>query len=303
MKLEDIKRLIKKEFDEISAAFFSNSLNIQYIEGTNRIFGEGGSMFGANIVKYSETNFEYLYYYLKYLCLNVNILNLKPLEKDYKKLKVTKDLLSLDFIKQADILKNIDKETLFVELNFVANLFAFFHECGHINQTIDPDEETIDTNHFAEFNSDYYALSNILKYYYTLRKKYTEVYYRKALSFENEHNFIRCIIVISLTIIFLECLANTEIGDTSTHPSIKKRFCYLLYQLQIQLETNFDFLFVNDKLSDFLVDIFNTLYYIEIKLLEKDFIIFNDLLHYCISCVEDVKNAMMQSKKFNSFND
>src|SRR6266536_412377 len=105
MKLEDIKRLIKKEFDEISAAFFSNSLNIQYIEGTNRIFGEGGSMFGANIVKYSETNFEYLYYYLKYLCLNVNILNLKPLEKDYKKLKVTKDLLSLDFIKQADILK------------------------------------------------------------------------------------------------------------------------------------------------------------------------------------------------------
>lgn len=222
MSIEKIKQLIKNEFNEISAAFFNSTLNIQYILGTNRIFGEGGSMFGASTVRYSETNFEYFYYYLKFLCIHIDIINLRLLDKDYNKFRVTSDLLSIDFIKQAQTSKPIPNNALFKELNFIANLFVFFHECGHVNQAIDPDKDSTDTKHFSEFNSDYYALSNILKYYYSLRKKHIVAYYIKALLFENEHSFIRCVIVVSLVILFMECLSSSNISETSTHPSIRK---------------------------------------------------------------------------------
>ena len=44
-----------------------------------------------------------------------------------------------------------------------------------------------------------------------------------------------------------------------------------------------------DKLSDFLVDIFNTLDFIEVNLFKKDELIFDNILSFCLSCFEEVK--------------
>ena len=303
MTLKDLSTRIKNEFNEISSAFFDQSLNISYVKSTDRIFGEGGPMFGANIVKYSESNFQYFYIYNKYLISNLDIVHLRVLKSNFKRLDTKEDLLSLDFIKQAvDSDEAVVKTALFYELNFISNLFVFFHECGHLNQIIPTDQENIKTNHFSEFNSDYYALSKILNYYYTLRKKYAEIYLKKTAVFTNEHNLIRCVIVTSLIVIYFECLSNPDKTDTVSHPAIKKRFCYLIYQMQIKLETNFDFLFTHNKLSDFLVDIFNTLDFLESKIFIKDSFVFSDILGYCVSCLDEVKESMKASEKFDQFN-
>ena len=303
MTLPRLTQIIKGQFAEISTAMFGGTLNIEYLDNTDRIFGEASSMFGANIIRYSESNFEYFYIYHKYLLCKLDILNLRVLRHDIPKLDTKQDILSLEFIRQAnDIDCSIASEPVFFELNFVANLFVFFHEAGHVNQMISTDNESKETNHFSEFNSDYYAFSKILNYYHAFRKNNSANYFQKAMPFGSEQHFIRCIIVTSLTVVYFSCLADIKASETKSHPSIRKRFCNLIYQMQIQLEVNFPYLFTTDKLSDFLVDIFNTLDFIEVNVFEKDELIFGDILNFCLSCLEEVKEAMKHSGKFGQFN-
>src|SRR4051812_31450493 len=56
MTLQELTKILKAQFDEISAALFKGSLNIEYLEETDRVFGEASTMFGANILRYSESN-------------------------------------------------------------------------------------------------------------------------------------------------------------------------------------------------------------------------------------------------------
>ena len=303
MTLTRLTEILKEQFAEISAALFNDTLNIEYLENTDRIFGEASSMFGANIIRYSESNFEYFYIYQKYLLSKLDIINLRVLNQEIPKLDTKQDILSLAFIRQADNdIYTIPSVPIFFELNFVANLFVFFHEAGHVNQLISADKASKETNHFSEFNSDYYAFSKILNYYHALRKNNSANYLKRVTPFGSEQHFIRCIIVTSFTVVYFSCLADTEASETETHPSIRQRFCNLIYQMQIQLEANFSYLFTTDKLSDFLVDIFHTLDFIETNLFEKDELDFSNILHHCLSCFEEVKEAMKNSGKFDQFN-
>lgn len=56
MTLTRLTEVLKEQFAEISAALFNDILNIEYIETTDRIFGEASSMFRASIIRYSESN-------------------------------------------------------------------------------------------------------------------------------------------------------------------------------------------------------------------------------------------------------
>lgn len=303
MTLTNLTEVLKVQFAEISAALFNDTLNIDYLEDKDRIFGEASSMFGANIIRYSNGNFEYFYIYHKYLLNKLDIVDLCILNQEIPKLNTKQDILSLAFIRQVDNGRyTIPSVPMFFKLNFVANLFVFFHEAGHVNQQISVNNASKETNHFLEFNSDYYAFSKTLNYYHALRKTNYINYCQRATSFGSEQHFIRCVIATSLIVIYFSCLANTEADESETHPSINKRFCHLLYQMQIQLEDNFSYLFETDKLSDFLVDIFHTLDFIEVNLFEKDEMIFDDILNYCPSCFEEVKEVMKNSNKFDQFN-
>lgn len=301
MTLAKIKEILKGQFEEISKALFRGSLNIGYVESTDRVYADASSMF--NLVRYSDSNFEYFYIYHQHLLENLDIINLTELKQPISRLKVTGDVLLLDFIRQSDSSESqIIKPEIFLELNFVANLFVFIHEAGHTNQLVTSGDGAKDANHFSEYNADYYSFSKILNYYHTLRKSDYDEYVRRVSPFGSEQHFIRCIIITSLTVIYFSCLGEGKEKESETHPSIKKRFCNLLYQMQIQLEDNFQYLFATDTLADFLVDIFTTLTFIEAKLFEKEEPIFNGLLNYCVVCFDAVKQAMEHHTKFIQFN-
>lgn len=124
MTLQELTEILKAQFDEISAALFKGLLNIEYLEETDRVFGEASTMFGANILRYSESNFEYFYLYHKHLLANLDIINLTVLNPQFPKLETKGDILSLSFIKQAessDLV--IPHGNQFLELNLVANVF------------------------------------------------------------------------------------------------------------------------------------------------------------------------------------
>ena len=304
MELEKLKQLIKGQFEEISEALFKGSISLDYLEQTDRVSAEASPMFGLNIVRYSESNFKYFYALEKYLCNVVDILNLKVLDANFKKLELQKDLLDLGFINQISAYeaKEVLSQTIFFETNYILNLFVYLHECGHLNQEPESQESSTTANHFSEFNADYYALTKILLYYHTLKTIQSEAYWKKVQEFGNEHNFIRTVITTALLVIFLDVLSRFNSDDTETHPAIKKRFCYLIVQTVQQLNTNFASLFVKDTLNDFMVDIFNTMHFIENIVFEKHDIIFDNLLNFCFTDLEEIQAHLESSSEFKKFN-
>jgi hypothetical protein len=284
MDFENVKEQVKLQFQEVSDALFAGQIQFNYIEETGRVSAEASSMFGLNMLRYSETNFKYFFLLHKYLCLTIDILNLRKIDEKLPKLMFTDNLLSVEFIYQISLPKNaeVPDEALFLEYNFISNIFVFLHECGHLNQNT-AEEPSVEANHFSEFNSDYYAITKILQYYYTLKTKFQPIYEKKVRTFGNEHDLIRAVIVNALLIIFLEALSKTNTASSKTHPDIKSRFCNIIIQVIQQLNKNFGHLFVHDKLSAFIGDIFRTLDFIEREVFEQHDLVFDKLLDHCAS--------------------
>ena len=304
MELDKLKQLIKGQFQEISDALFQGSISLDYLEQTDRVSAEASPMFGLNMVRFSESNFKYFYVLEKYLCNVVDILNLKVLDANFKKLDFQNDLLALDFINQISAFeaKGVSSQTIFFETNYILNLFVYLHECGHLNQELELQESNTTANHFSEFNADYYALTKILQYYHTLKTTQSEIYWKKVQAFGNEHDFIRTVITTALLVIFLDVLPKFNSDDTETHPAIKKRFCYLIIQAVQQVSTNFASLFVKDTLNNFMVDIFNTMHFIENIVFEKHDMIFDNLLNFCFTDLKEIQAHLESNSEFKKFN-
>jgi len=233
----------------------------------------------------------------------VDILNLRVREVKFKKLEI-KDLLALKVVEHLSLYeeKNIPNDLLFIETNYVLNLFIFLHECGHLNQKENEEYDTTKANHFSEFNADYFALSIILQYYHTLKLNNQQIYWKKVAAFDNEHNFIRTIITSSMFVIFLEVISKFNSVNSKSHPAIKKRFCYLLFQVAQQLNTNFKSLFITFTLKDFIVDIFNTMRFLENNIFEEHNLIFGNVLNFCITEFQEIQTHLESSNEFKKFN-
>jgi hypothetical protein len=303
MTLENIKSKIEAQFGEISAALFGGSINYEEIEATERVFAEASPMFSANILRYSPTNFRYFYRLEKYLCNVVDLVNLKVLVRKLPKLKVDVDILTLTFSEQCAAYedKDVPSHAQFLEYNFILDLFVFLHECGHLNQTVTEGEEGTATNHFAEYNADYFALTKILLFYNSMKTAQPGAYGSRVQIFGSEQHLIRLVIVKALTVIYLGVLPDLASPDTETHPAIRKRFCYLLVQVAQQLNDNFQSLFVSDNLKDFLVEIFQTMHFLEHVLFETKKPVF-DNLSSCIADLETIQQDLNNHSSFDSFN-
>ncbi len=303
MDLDNVKSEVKRQFKEVSDALFNGTIQFEYLDETTRVSAQASPMFGLNMVKYSESNFSFFFLLQKYLCIKVDILKLKVLLQEFPKLKLKDDLLSVDFVDQIGTLQDaaVPNEALFLEYNFISNAFAFLHECGHLNQGTS-EELSAEVNHFSEFNADYFAITKILQYYYTLKTKSLTMYQKKVEDFGNEQNLIRAIVVNSVLIIFLEVLSGREAKDSSTHPDIKKRFCHLILQVIQQLKDNFNSVFKPDALSVFIADIFRTLDFIEREIFEPHQLIFDNLLQFCQNNSAAIQQAMKSDllDKFNT---
>lgn len=304
MNLDKIKQEVKAQFKEISDALFHGTISFQEIDETKRVYAEASPMFSRNILRYSESNFEYFYILQKYLCNIVDLRNLTLLQETISKLKLEQDLLSMSFLEQISSFKDksVNSPRLFLEYNYILHLFVYLHECGHLNQEVKVGKETKEANHFSEFNADYFALSKILQYYYSMKSKMPGEYWKRVLAFENEHNFIRLVIVNALLVIYLEVLPKFNLEDTETHPSIKKRLCYLVIQSIEQIKDNFQSLFITDTINDFMVDIFNTMKFIERNMFDTKTFIFDNLLNYCISNTDEIKKHLGDDTYFERFN-
>lgn len=305
MTIEKVKQEIKGQFTEISEALFQGSVSIQEVDDTQRVFAEASPMFGLNILRYSETNFAYFYTLLKYILSVVDVVNLKVIEVDYPKLDPKQDLLATSSISNLSAYtdKPIASDRIFLELNYIIHLFVFLHECGHLNQAVQAENEGVASNHFSEFNADYYALSKILQYYYSMKSRMPQEYAKRVFAFGGERNFIRILVVISVFVIFLEVVPKFNSDDTETHPAIRKRFCYLIFQTIEQLKDNFNTIFVGITLKDFAVEIFNTISFIENSLFESEVKVFGNLLNFCLANFDDVKEHLKDSSLFVKFNE
>ena len=118
--------------------------------------------------------------------------------------------------------------------------------------------------------------------------------------FKGEENLFKTVIVASLMTFYLECISKDELIDTEDHPSVRKRFCHMIYKISEQLAENFSFLFDSISLSKFLADIFRSLAFIEKNLFNQQTIQFDTLLNYCgkEATLADIQEMMNNSKKF-----
>lgn len=303
MTLSKSTEMIKSQFIEISEGLFGGKIEISYPDHNEKVNAEALSMFGAFNVRYYESNFDYFFKLFTHICSHFDLINLKQLSGKTKLLKLNGRILSLPFVNQLEgSIENVPKKATFFEHNLVANLFIYLHECGHLNQELKPESTSKEANHFAEFNADYYAITKILQYYYSMRTKDSPVYYHKAMQFGNEHNLIRNIIVTYLFVTFMDSLSTETIADTEDHPAIQKRFCHLIIFTRIQLEQNFGHLFLKDSLRDFMYDIFQSLAFIEVHLFNKQELLFTKLMDQCEGFYEELKTNFDHSFYFEKFN-
>jgi hypothetical protein len=304
MTLEQITGLIKTTFEDINKAFYKGDLSIQYIEDKLRVYAEASPMFGVPIVKYGEANFEYFFELHRYLATRLDIVKLTVDRPEIPKLKISGDLLSIAFAKQASQdTGEIANEKQLVQLNQAAHLFSFFHELGHVNQESPEDRGDAEANHFAEYNADYYAISQILKYHHRLKASKPVDYYKNAVEFHGELNMIRSWLASALMTVYLEFLSDENPKFSVSHPESKKRFCYLMHIILDQLAANFSDLFVSFKVEDFVADIFVTMDFLEAESLDKPKLSFPDLLDFCTDFHSEMDQAMQEHKKFTTFNE
>jgi len=303
MTVEQLTTAVETQFREISAALFNGNIRFQEIAATDHVFAEASPMFGENILRYSPTNFRYFYRLEKYLCNVVDLVNVRVIEKGFPKLAVTDTILNLSATEQIAAYedKDVPSHAQFVEHIFILNLFVFLHECGHLTQVVSEVEEGPATNHFGEFNADYFALTKILQYYNTMKTARPAAYVSRVRTFGSEQHFIRLTIVKALTVTYFGVLPNLDSMDTETHPAIRKRFCYLLVQSVQQLNANFQSLFVSDTLHDFLVDIFKTMHFLENFVFETAERLFDNLT-VCLSDFKEIDEHLKSGSNFQSLN-
>jgi hypothetical protein len=262
-------------------------------------------MFGLNILRYSESNFDYFYTLLKYILSVVDLVNLKEIETNFPKLEPKQDLLKLSSLSQLSAYTNkeVKSNGIFIELNYIMHLYIFLHECGHLNQKIKADADGRASSHFSEFNADYYALATILHFYYSMKLSRPKEYAERVLAFGGERNFIRIVIVISLLTLLLEVLPKFNSEDTATHPAIRKRFCHLLFQTFEFVNDNFPSILLGTSLKGFAVEILNTLRFLENSLFEGEEKVFRELLNFCFMHFDEVKAHLKDSSLFDKFNE
>jgi hypothetical protein len=126
-------------------------------------------------------------------------------------------------------------------------------------------------------------------------------YGSRVRTFGSEQHFIRLVIVKSLTVTYLGVLPNLTSTDTETHPAIRKRFCYLLVQAVQQLSANFQSLLISDTLHDFLIDIFQTMHFLENIVFETNEHLFDNPT-LCLSDFKVIDEHLKSGSGFQSLN-
>ena len=302
MDLDKAKKLTKEHFDAIVTAFFKEYVTINYSDGET-IIPQAFPSFRA--IQYFESSFHYYYQFYNFLARKLDFVELNIVDSNLPKLDLARDILSIKFLNQIPVLASDDSDYKIYVYALITHLFSFLHECGHLNIEIKEENRSQDTNHFEEYNCDYFSISKILQYFFTLKKKEPDNYSKMVSEFKSEGNLFNTVIVTSLMIFYLECISRDEIVDTQDHPAVRKRFCHMIYKLNQQLAENFSFLFGSITLSNFLTDIFRSLGFIERNLFNQETIQFDSLLQYCgqETTLSDVQAIMTNSTKFERIND
>lgn len=302
MNLNEAKELTKEHFDTIVKAFFNDTVTINYSD-TETIIPQAFPSFRA--IQYFESSFDYYYHFYQFLSRKLDFIELKIIDLKLPKLDLTNEILSVNFCKQIPISASYNPTYKLYVYTLITHLFSFLHECGHLNIKIAEENQNKDTNHFEEYNCDYFSISKILHYFFTMKKMEPDNYLKMISEFKGEKNLFKTIIITSLMIFYLECISKDEIIDTQDHPSVQKRFCHMIYKISQQLEENFSFLFVSTTISKFLTEISRSLGFIERNLFNHEDIQFDNLLNYCVqeTTFADIQTIMTTSLRFEKFNE